>query len=239
MSKRAVSKKRSSRATAQPQKNQPQKTEGGSREEILMVATEEFATNGLSGSRVDEIADRTRTSKRMIYYHFGSKEGLYRAVLENAYAEIRTLESQLDLAKLSPVEAMQRIVELTFDYDENHPMFVRLVMVENIHRARALEKLPSVRKRNASIILSLNSILERGRDQGLFRADVTALDLHLLISALCFFRASNRHTFSTIFDCNLSEPALRAHHRQMMVEAVLRFLEARPAARTAAAKRAR
>jgi AcrR family transcriptional regulator len=235
MNKPAVSKKRSSsRATTEPKKN-----ESGSREEILMVATEEFATNGLSGSRVDEIADRTRTSKRMIYYHFGSKEGLYRAVLENAYAEIRTLESQLDLARLSPVEAMQRIVELTFDYDENHPMFVRLVMVENIHRARTLEKLSSVRKRNASIILSLNSILERGREQGLFRVDVTALDLHLLISALCFFRASNRHTFSTIFDCNLSEPALRVHHRQMMVEAVLRFLEARPAARAAATKRAR
>jgi len=49
--------------------------------DILAVATEEFATYGLSGARVDAIAERTRTSKRMIYYYFKGKEGLYRAVL--------------------------------------------------------------------------------------------------------------------------------------------------------------
>ena len=62
--------------------------------DILAVATEEFATNGLSGARVDAIAEKTRTSKRMIYYYFQGKEGLYRAVLEKAYSEIRSTDSQ-------------------------------------------------------------------------------------------------------------------------------------------------
>jgi AcrR family transcriptional regulator len=206
---------------------------GDSREEILAVATEEFADHGLSGARVDAIAEKTRTSKRMIYYHFGSKDGLYRAVLERAYSEIRAAEGELDLNSLGPVEAIKRIVELTFDHDENHPQFIRLVSVENIHRAKSIGTLPSIRKRSATIIDGLNSILDRGRAQGLFRKDVSALDVHLVISALCFFRASNRYTFGAVFDCNLSEPALRKWHRQMIVDAVLRFLDARPYAAAA------
>ncbi|RYE71671.1 MAG: TetR/AcrR family transcriptional regulator, partial [Hyphomicrobiales bacterium] len=49
----------------------------GTRQNIIEVASEEFALNGLSGARIDEIAARTRSSKRMIYYYFGDKEGLY------------------------------------------------------------------------------------------------------------------------------------------------------------------
>lgn len=211
---------------------QVESRESGSREDILEVAMEEFADRGLSGSRVDAIAERTRTSKRMIYYHFQSKEGLYRAVLERAYSEIRNLEGAIDVDSMSPVEAIQKIVELTFDHDENHPQFIRLVCVENIHRARSLAELASIRKRNASTIDQLTAVLEKGRKQGVFRKDVVALDLHLMISALCFFRASNRYTFGTLFGCNLSEPALRKRHRQMIVDAVLRFLDARSPAKT-------
>ena len=57
------------------------------RAEILEVATHEFAQRGYSGARVDEIADQTSTTKRMIYYYFGGKEQLYIAVLERAYAQ--------------------------------------------------------------------------------------------------------------------------------------------------------
>jgi AcrR family transcriptional regulator len=198
----------------------------GSRDEILKVALEEFAEHGLSGSRVDEIADRTRTSKRMIYYHFKSKEGLYRAVLEKAYSDIRSLDSQSDLQSMPPLEAMQHIVEITFDYDANHPQFVRLVSVENIHQASSLARLPSIRKRNASIIEVLTQILERGRASGVFRDDVNALDLHLMISSLCAFRVANRHTFGAIFNCNLLDPVVRRSHRKQVVDMVLRFLAA-------------
>ncbi len=55
---------------------------------ILEVATAEFADKGLAGARIDEIAALTHTSKRMIYYYFGSKEGLYLAVLEEAYRRV-------------------------------------------------------------------------------------------------------------------------------------------------------
>ena len=193
---------------------------------ILEVAAEEFAIKGLSGARVDEIADKTRTSKRMIYYYFGGKEGLYRAVLEQMYGDMRSGEAHLDLDAVSPMEALKRLVEQTFDYDENHPNHIRLVSVENIHQARHLSKLKSITEMNASAIAMLTSILERGRAEGVFRSDIAALDLHLMISAFCFFRVSNRYTFGTIFGKDLTEPKLRNRHKKLIVETIERLVRA-------------
>src|SRR4029077_9512514 len=111
-------------------KNDPERT----KRDIIDVATVEFAAEGYSGARVDTIAAKTRTSKRMIYYYFGGKEQLYLAVLEEAYRSIRTLESSLDSEKVGAVEALRRLVEATFDHDERNPNFIRLVSIENIHR---------------------------------------------------------------------------------------------------------
>src|SRR5262245_45800018 len=148
-------------------------------QDILAVATEEFAINGLSGARVDQIAERTRTSKRMIYYYFKGKEGLYQAVLEKAYMDIRALEEKAKLLDMEPRAAMRKLIELTFDYDETHPMFISLVSVENIHRAKHLTNLTSIKDLNQSVIRTLTSILERGRKEGVFRADLDPVDVHL------------------------------------------------------------
>ncbi len=197
-----------------------------SRQEILAVATEEFTQRGLAGARVDAIAERTRTSKRMIYYYFESKEGLYKAVLEHVYSQIRSVESQLNIDALAPIEAIRRIVELTFDYDESHPHFISLVNVENVNHGQFVSKLVAIRKRYSNILQLLQSVLDRGVASGQFRADVSAIDVRLVIAALCFFRVSNRYTFSALFDCDLADPQMRRHHRQMIVDAVLRFLRA-------------
>src|SRR6478672_3049048 len=106
----------------------------GVRRNILAVARAEFVENGLSGARVDEIAAKTSTSKRMIYYYFGDKEGLYRAVLEQAYARIRQIEARLNLSHLEPEDAIASLVGFTFDYQNANEDFIRLVMVEYVHR---------------------------------------------------------------------------------------------------------
>jgi AcrR family transcriptional regulator len=196
--------------------------------DILAVATEEFAVNGLSGARVDQIAERTRTSKRMIYYYFNGKEGLYQAVLEKAYMDIRSLEERSKLLDLEPQAAMRKLIELTFDYDETHPQFISLVSVENIHQAKHMTNLQSIKDVNASIIRTLTTILDRGRKEGVFRGDLDPVDVHLLISAFCFFRVSNRHTFGAIFDRDLSDAKLRKRHKKMITEAIERLLAPRP-----------
>ena len=123
---------------------------------------------------------------------------------------------------------MRRIPELTFDYDETHPHFISLVSVENIHRARHLLGMKTIKEMNASVIRTLADILERGRKQGEFRNDLDPVDVHLMISAFCFFRVSNRHTFGAIFERDLSDPKLRKRHKRMITDAIEQFVEAKP-----------
>lgn len=203
-------------------KNDPQRTQ----ENILEVATEEFATHGLAGGRVDAIAERTRTSKRMIYYYFGSKEGLYLAVLERSYRKIRTLEADLQLSNLEPEEALRVLISTTFDHDEAHPDFVRLVSIENIHHAAHMLRSEAIRDLNVSVIETIAGILERGVTQQVFTRRADPIDVHMMISAFCFFRVSNRYTFGSIFRRDLSEPATMDRHRTMIADAVVGYLKA-------------
>jgi AcrR family transcriptional regulator len=200
--------------------NDPDRTKA----DIIAVATEEFAALGLSGARVDAIAERTRTSKRMIYYYFGGKEGLYLAVLEKAYADVRDIESGLKLDVLDPVEALQRLIEQTFEYDDSHVDFVRLVSIENIHHGKHLAQAPSIQRINLRVIELIEAILKRGQATGIFRDDLEPVDVHMMISAFCFFRVANRHTFGEIFQVDLSEPDRRQRQKRMITQAVIRLL---------------
>jgi AcrR family transcriptional regulator len=194
------------------------------RRDLIDAAIAEFSEKGFSGGRVDDIAARTRTTKRMIYYYFGSKEGLYAAVLAEMYGGIRDAESALPLARLPPALALQRLVETTFDHHAAHPEFVRLVSVENIHDARHVAASPEIITRNAAVIGTLRDLIARGEHEGAFRPGLDALDLHMLISGFCFHRVSNRHTLTAIFGRDLLAPDTIAAHRRMIVEAVLRYV---------------
>ncbi|MBP0447710.1 TetR family transcriptional regulator [Roseomonas sp. SSH11] len=195
--------------------------------EILEIATLAFAEKGLSGARVDDIAARTRTTKRMIYYYFGSKEGLYSAVIERAYGGIRDAERQLQLDSLPAVDAMRRLVESTFDYHQSNPAFVRLVSVENIEEGRHVRASAAVAQRNAEVVVTMRNLLERGAREGSFRGGVDPLDLHILINGVSFHRVSNRHTLHAIFGRDLREERVARSQREMLVEAVLAFLRPR------------
>jgi AcrR family transcriptional regulator len=200
----------------------PEKT----KHDIIAVATAEFAEKGLSGARIDRIAARTKTSKRGIYYYFGGKEKLYISVLEEAYRNIRSIENELRLDHLSPEEALRTLVGFTFDYQSTNTDFVRLVMNENIHYGRYLARSSAIQKLNVTAIDSVRRVLQRGAEAGIFRAGLDPVDVHMTISALCFFNVSNRYTFSRIFKRDLHSPeALRAR-RDSIIETVLAAVRA-------------
>jgi AcrR family transcriptional regulator len=165
-----------------------------------------------------------RTTKRMIYYYFGSKEQLFIAVLERAYTAIRHAEREVDVDGLDPASAIRRLAELTFDHHESHPDFIRLVSIENIHRAEHMAKSPAIAELGSPAIDLLARILERGRAEGIFREDVDAVDLHMMISAFCVFRVANRHTFGTLFERDLTDPGLRDHYRTMLGDMVVDYI---------------
>jgi AcrR family transcriptional regulator len=191
------------------------------RSEILTVARIEFAANGLSGARIDEIAAKTSTSKRMIYYYFGDKESLYRHALEAAYEEVRSGEQALELDHLEPVEALEQLAAFTFEHHRKHPDFIRMVMIENIHDGAFMRKSDQIQRVNAGAIQKLENICRRGREAGLFRADISALELHWHISALSFFNVSNRATFSGIFGPSLFGAEGQRSIKRHMIEMIM------------------
>ncbi len=197
------------------------------RAEILAVATREFADRGYAGARVDEIAAKTSTTKRMIYYYFGGKEQLYVTVLEQAYIRIRTLEQQLDVEHLDPVAAIRELAGLTFDHHESHPDFIRLVSIENIHHGEHIARSEILSGLANPALDVLDAILTRGRAAGEFRADVDALDVHQVISAFCVFRTANRHTWRALFGRDMLDPERRDHQRRMLCDLVVAHLTAR------------
>jgi AcrR family transcriptional regulator len=211
------------RTTATPER---MRDSARTREEILDVATSEFAAHGYHGSRVDEIAALTRTTKRMIYYYFGGKKPLYIAVLERAYARIRAAEREVNVDDLDPVDAVRRVAEVTFDHHGSHPEFIRLVSIENIHNAEHVKELVDMVDLGGSVVSLLDGILRRGRAQGVFRSDIDAIDAHMMISAFCVFRVANRHTFGTIFGRDLVDPSRHDHYRTMCGDMIVRCLAA-------------
>jgi AcrR family transcriptional regulator len=194
------------------------------RANIIDVATVEFAERGLSGARVDRIAERTQTSKRMLYYYFGDKEGLYRAVLLSYYEKLRSAETALDLAHQSPMAALKSLVEFTFDYHLKHAAIIRLVMVENIHKGRHVAKLPTVTPMNSSILDTVADILRRGESEGAMRSGLDAFDLYSTIAALSFFNVSNRYTIRAIFRHDMGEAKAAAARRVAVWELVRRYI---------------
>jgi AcrR family transcriptional regulator len=203
-----------------PRTNDPERTMA----DIIEVATREFAEKGLAGARIDVIAEAMRTSKRMIYYYFGSKEGLYVRVLEEAYRRIRQIEGGLQLEDLAPEDALRKLVGFTVDYQLANPDFIRLVMTENIHRGEYLAQSKLIQKLNVPAIEGLRGVYERGVRAGVFRSGLDAVDLHMSISALSFFNTANRHTFALIFKHDFDSPAAVVARRDSIIEMIVRFV---------------
>ncbi|HLS32719.1 MAG TPA: TetR/AcrR family transcriptional regulator [Brevibacterium sp.] len=194
--------------------------------ELLEVATAVFAEAGYSGARVDEIAARTSTTKRMIYYYFGGKEQLYTAVLEKAYRGIRDAEREIDVTELGPADALRALAEATYDHHVQHSDFIRLVMIENIHHAEFLKRIDTLEELGQPAVDVLEQIMARGRADGVFRDDIAPFDLHMLISSYCVFQVANQHTFGHLFHRELLAEPTASRARAMLGDFVVRWMAA-------------
>jgi AcrR family transcriptional regulator len=191
---------------------------------ILAAATHEFTTKGLNGARVDTIAKRARVNKRMLYHYFHGKEGLYVAVLEAIYTDIRQAEIGLDLAHRDPLDGVRELVKFTWDYYIAHPEFLSLLGTENLHRSRYLRQSRHIRDLHTPLIDTIARLLERGEKQGVIRAGVDPIQLYCTIAALGFFYLSNRYTLSTIFGREMDSPENLAERGRHIIEVVLAYL---------------
>jgi AcrR family transcriptional regulator len=211
---------RKPRAT-EPAARDPERT----RARILAAATSEFSRHGLGGARVDRIAGEAGTSKRMLYYYFGNKDDLFLAVLEAAYAHIRSAETKLKLDAVEPVEGIRRLAAFTWRYYLEHPHFLTLLNSENLHGARHLKRSSRVAAMHSPFVSTIAELLRRGEQSGTIRPGIDPVQLYISIAALSYFYLSNNHTLSTIFVRDLLSPrakAARLRHMTELVEAALR-----------------
>lgn len=195
-----------------------------SQQTILLAARDEFALYGLAGARVDRIAERADINKRLIYYYFKSKDDLFLAVLENTYADIRAAEQKLHLDEMDPVEAIRELVSFTWHYYLEHPEFISLLNSENQHNAAHLKKSSRIQEMNSPLVQMLDTVLERGRRQALFRAGIDPIQLYISIASICYFYLSNNQTLSTIFGRDLRAPKAMAQRLSHMTDMVLGYV---------------
>lgn len=195
-----------------------------SQQAILLAARDEFAQHGLGGARVDRIATRADVNKRLIYYYFTSKDELFLAVLEKAYADIRAAETKLHLRDLPPAQAIRKLTEFTWDYYIKHPEFLTLLNSENLHQGRHLAMSGRVSQTNSPLVETLAEILERGRAEGLFRGGIDPIQLYISIAGMAYFYLSNNYTLSAVFDRDLMTP--KAHHERLshMCDVILGYV---------------
>jgi AcrR family transcriptional regulator len=194
------------------------------RSAILRAAKQEFSRFGLAGARVDAIAQAADINKRMLYYYFGNKDDLFLAVLEEAYADIRTEERKLNLAALSPPDAMAKLVAFTWNYYLANPEFLTLLNSENLHRGAHLKKSQQVREMHSPFVATLAEVIARGQAQGLFRRAVDPVQLYVSIAALSYFYLGNNHTLSAIFGRDLMQPSEKAARLDHMTDVILGYL---------------
>ncbi|WP_404338575.1 TetR/AcrR family transcriptional regulator [Sphingomonas sp. MMS12-HWE2-04] len=177
---------------------------------LLQAATRDFARNGFSGARTERIAAAAKCNIRLLYHHFGSKEGLYRAAIEAAYADLRHREAELAFDLADPLGCIDRLLRFTFAYFENNPDFEGLLRAENQLQGRFIRQSPQIQGEGAGLRARLEAVLAAGAAQGVIRAGVDPLQLYVTIAALSRFHLANAWSLAIGLDQDFTSPAWRA-----------------------------
>jgi len=210
------------RPTAARQRGARELAAQATREGILRAATKVFAQRGFDGGRVEQISTAAKSHDRMIYYYFGSKEGLFIAVLEEQYRRFNEAESALALQPERPDEALTAVIRFIWQYYQQHPEFITLLNTENLHRGKHIGKSLRAHDYSSPALAVLSGVLQGGARQGVFRADISARDVYLMIAALGYFYLSNRFTLSAFLGEAIDTPEARRHWEGFIIDAVQR-----------------
>ena len=202
----------------------PARDPEATRKRILAAAKSEFARRGLGGARVDDIADRARINKRMLYHYFGNKEELFRRTLEDAYADIRKAEAKLKIEADDPLTAFRRLMAFTWNYYLANPEFITLVNSENLHKARHVRKSEMMDQLNRPSIARMEALLARGVEAGLFRPGLDPVQILITVSGLGFHYLTNRHTGAIVYGRDLMSEDAKAQRLAFITDAILRIV---------------
>jgi len=190
----------------------------------MKAALKEFALHGFSGARIDRIAEAAKCNMRMLYHYFGNKEGLYIAVLEAAYADLRRKEAALDIDVDKPLEGMLELLRFTYLYFQNNPMFEGLLRAENIMQGRFVRRSRPVPEGAFSLKKLIGDMIANGQRQGLFRDNLDTVNVYVSMTALSRFHLANAYSMSTVMGVDLRDKAWRKQRLDHCLEVFRAYL---------------
>jgi AcrR family transcriptional regulator len=176
---------------------------------LMTAAFKEFAQNGFGGARIDQIAKSADVNIRMLYHYFGDKKGLYVAVLEAAYADLRIQEAKLKIDIDQPLDGMLKLVRFTYLYFQNNPLFEGLLRTENMMQGKFVLKSRPVPAGAFSLKKTIGDLIASGQAKGLFRDDLDPVNVYVTITALSRFHLGNAYSMSAVLGVNLRDKAWR------------------------------
>jgi AcrR family transcriptional regulator len=178
----------------------------------------------LGGARVDRIAAKAKTNKRMLYHYFGNKEALFTRTLEDTYADFRAAEASLKVEADDPVTALKRLMQFTWDYYLANPEFITLVNSENLHKARHIKTSKELRELNRIFVGRMANLLRRGEVEGKFRTGLDAVQVLIALAGLGFHYLNNRYTGEIVYGRNMMSAKALRDRGAFNIEAVLRIV---------------
>lgn len=188
---------------------------------ILKHAMNEFATKGYDGARVDSIARRFGLSKNMLYHYFGSKEGLFIAVLEDAYEVFRARQHDIEISTTDPMEAMRQLIVHTFAALIENDKFIALLNSENLHKGRHIRRSRLIRSLYNPLIDKIREILRDGASKGIFKKNIDPIHLYVSFSALAYHYVSNQHTLNAALGIKFATPKRQAAWLAYITELIM------------------
>lgn len=188
---------------------------------ILDAAEFVFARHGYAGATVKLISKQAKCYESLIYYHFGSKDKLFAAVLKNAYQKLIKAEQALSLDMDSPEKALSEIVLFMWNYYQKNPELIILLNTENLLKGKHLSKLDSMDEFLSPALAVVAEVVQRGSKSGVFRQDINVMDLYTTIMGLGYFYLSNRYTLTMFLGHDLMAKKERLRWGQVMVDTIL------------------
>jgi AcrR family transcriptional regulator len=204
---------------AKKQTRDPEET----KRRIMAAAKVEFAKSGLGGARVDVIAARAKSNKRMMYHYFGNKETLFKLVLEDAYADFRGAEKALELDDEEPISALRKLVSFNWNYFLENPEFITLVNSENLHKAKHIKNSKRMQVMSRNFVGRMQTLLDRGATAGLFHKNIDAVQMNISVAAIAYHYLTNRYTGSIVFERDLMSAKALNERLTFNVQTVLRM----------------
>ena len=194
------------------------------RKKILEAAEEIFANKGLAGARVDEIAKMAGVNKRMIYAYFESKENLYVTVLKIVYSHLAELEKTID-SLASPEDAVRKFIQGYFNFLNDNPNFVSLVLWENLNKAEFIDLSEAVKIKHPAVE-AIRAIVRIGKKYNVFKESASVDEIVMAVNMFCFSYFSNRYTMPKLLGVNLYDKESIESYCNMVSDMILLYLKA-------------